>query len=102
MFKEIDADGSGTIEYSEFLMATMNESALVSQEKLRAAFKMFDKDGSGTISKDEIKEALGGLDEKIVDDIIKEVDSNGDGYICFEDFEKMLCKLFSITAIPST
>jgi len=30
MFKEIDADGSGTIEYSEFLMATMNESALLS------------------------------------------------------------------------
>lgn len=30
MFKEIDTDGSGTIEYSEFLMATMNESALMS------------------------------------------------------------------------
>jgi len=102
MFKEIDADGSGTIEYSEFLMATMNESALVSQEKLRAAFKMFDKDGSGTISKDEIKEALGGLDEKIVDDIIKEVDSNGDGEISFEEFEKMMSKMVSITAVPST
>lgn len=102
MFKEIDADGSGTIEYSEFLMATMNESALVSQEKLRAAFKMFDKDGSGTISKDEIKEALGGLDEKIVDDIIKEVDSNGDGEISFEEFEKMMSKMVSVTAIPST
>jgi calcium-dependent protein kinase len=35
---------------------------------------MFDKDGSGSISKEEIKEALGGLDEKLVDEIIKEVD----------------------------
>lgn len=99
MFKEIDVDGSGTIEYSEFLMATMNESALISSEKLRAAFKMFDKDGSGTISKDEIKEALGGLDEKIVDDIIKEVDQNGDGEISFEEFEKMMSKMVIATNI---
>jgi len=98
MFKEIDADGSGTIEYSEFLMATMNESALLSQEKLKAAFKMFDKDGSGTISKDEIKEALGGLDEKIVEDIIKEVDSNNDGEISFAEFEQMMSKMVSVTA----
>jgi calcium-dependent protein kinase len=63
MFKEIDTDGNGAIDYSEFLMATMNEAQLLSQEKLKAAFKMFDKDGSGTISKDEIKEALGQLDE---------------------------------------
>lgn len=60
---------------------------------------MFDKDGSGTISKDEIKEALGGLDEKIVDDIIKEVDQNGDGEISFEEFEKMMSKMVSATAI---
>lgn len=50
MFKEIDADDSGAIDYSEFLMATMTETQLLSKEKLQAAFKMFDKDGSGTIS----------------------------------------------------
>lgn len=77
-------------------MATMNESALISQEKLRAAFKMFDKDGSGTISKDEIKEALGGLDEKLVEEIIKEVDQNNDGEISFEEFEKMMSKMTSL------
>ena len=34
MFKEIDADDSGAIDYSEFLMATMTESQLLSKEKL--------------------------------------------------------------------
>lgn len=63
---------------------------------MRAAFKMFDKDGSGTISKDEIKEALGGLDEKLVEEIIREVDQNNDGEISFEEFEKMMNKMTSL------
>lgn len=63
---------------------------------MRAAFKMFDKDGSGTISKDEIKEALGGLDEKLVEEIIREVDQNNDGEISFEEFEKLMNKMTSL------
>ena len=45
---------------------------------------MFDKDGSGTISADEIKEVMGfdsSISRKVIDDIIKEVDENGDGVI---------------------
>jgi len=96
MFKEIDTDGNGTIDYSEFLMATMNETQLLSQEKLKAAFKMFDKDGSGTISKDEIKEAMGQLDEKLVEEIIREVDEDGNGEISYEEFEKMMNKMAAL------
>lgn len=62
---------------------------------------MFDKDGSGTISKDEIKEALGGLDEKIVEEIIREVDANNDGEISFEEFEKMMNKMVTVTQSPT-
>jgi calcium-dependent protein kinase len=58
---------------------------------------MFDKDGSGSISGDEIKEALGmtgdgTVDEKI-QDIMKQVDDNGDGEISFEEFKFMMKKL---------
>lgn len=59
MFKEIDIDGNGTIDYTEFVMATMNEKTFMTNEKLQQAFKMFDKDGNGTISPEEIKEVLG-------------------------------------------
>jgi len=58
MFKSVDTDNSGFIDYSEFVVAAMNESQLTTNEKLQAAFKMFDKDGSGIISPDEIKEVL--------------------------------------------
>lgn len=84
MIKNVDIDGNGCIEYTEFVMATMNEKNMVTNEKLTAAFNMFDKDKSGTITADEIKEVLGfdsSLSSKALDDIIKEVDENGDGVI---------------------
>ena len=57
---------------------------------------MFDKDGNGTISPDEIREVLGGnTSNKVIEDIIKEVDENGDGEIQFEEFVHMMKKLAS-------
>jgi len=82
MFNSVDIDKSGFIDYSEFVVAAMNEKNLLTNEKLQSAFKMFDKDGSGFISADEIKEILGfgkTLAEDVVNDIIKQVDVNGDG-----------------------
>ena len=89
MFDSVDTDGSGFIEYSEFIIASMNEKNVLTNEKLQAAFKMFDKDNSGSISADEIKQVLGfgqSLSEQAVNDIIKQVDENGDGEISFEEF----------------
>jgi calcium-dependent protein kinase len=98
MFAAVDTDGSGFIDYSEFVVAAMNESQLTTNDKLQAAFKMFDKDGSGIITADEIKEVLqfGGtntLNAQAIDAIIKQVDENGDGEISFEEFVAMMKKL---------
>ena len=93
MFNKVDADGSGEIEYSEFVIATMNEKNLLSNNKLQTAFKMFDKDGGGTISIDEIKQVLSfgqNLDEEVVNQIIKQVDANGDGEISYDEFANMM------------
>ena len=69
MFAKVDADGNGEIDYSEFVVATMNEKNLLSNNKLQTAFKMFDKDGGGSISTDEIKQVLSfgqNLDEAVI------------------------------------
>ena len=93
MFDKVDVDKSGEIDYSEFIVASMNEKNLLSNNKLQAAFQMFDKDGGGSISVDEIKQVLSfgkSLDEKVVMDIIKQVDDNNDGEISFEEFAQMM------------
>merc|ERR1712100_496293 len=95
MFAKVDADGNGEIDYSEFVVATMNEKNLLSNNKLQSAFKMFDKDGGGSISTDEIKQVLSfgqNLDEDVVNSIIKQVDANGDGEISFDEFAEMMLK----------
>tara|TARA_B110000305_G_C19207917_1_gene524428 strand:- start:106 stop:327 length:222 start_codon:yes stop_codon:yes gene_type:complete len=58
MFRKIDLDGNGTIDYTEFVMATIEEKNLVTTERLKQAFKMFDADGSGALSPEEIKKVL--------------------------------------------
>ena len=35
MFKRIDLDGNGTIDYTEFIMATINEKNLITDQRLR-------------------------------------------------------------------
>jgi calcium-dependent protein kinase len=95
MFAKIDADCSGEIEYSEFVVASMNEKNLLNNSKLQTAFKMFDKDGGGSISIDEIKQVLSfgqNLDEEVISQIIKQVDANGDGEISYEEFAEMMLK----------
>jgi len=95
MFDKVDADGSGEIEYSEFVVATMNEKNLLSNNKLQSAFKMFDKDGGGSISIDEIKQVLSfgqNLDEDVIKKIIDQVDADGDGEISFDEFAQMMLK----------
>lgn len=60
IFAQVDIDGSGEIDLSEFITASVNKNSLLQDEKLKAAFAYFDKDKSGEIDVGEIKEVLGG------------------------------------------
>lgn len=93
-----DADKSGAIDYSEWVVATINKNQLLSDDKMRQAFDLFDKDGGGSISSDEVKDVLGvgkKFDEKVWEEIISEVDIDGDGEISYVEFKSMMEKLLS-------
>ena len=92
-----DIDGSGEIDYSEWLIATSDKQNIINDQKLQTAFDFFDKDKSGSISVDEIKEVLG-VKKKLTDDniwneLIREADADGNGEIDFEEFKKMMSRL---------
>lgn len=96
MFDFVDTDQSGYIEYSEFVMATINEKKLLSTERLQAAFKMFDKDNSGNITPAEIKSVLSAdsnIPANVMKAIIDQVDENGDGEISFQEFVHLMTKV---------
>jgi len=88
----MDSDGSGSIDYTEFLAATMSRQQYLKKEVLWAAFRQFDKDGDGQIDKDELKEMLNQNEdcEAIAKIMIKEVDVDGDGKLSFEEFSAMM------------
>jgi calcium-dependent protein kinase len=58
IFKTIDTDNSGVINYTEFLAASIDKKIYLQEDKLRDAFKLFDEDKSGKISKSEISKVL--------------------------------------------
>lgn len=83
---------SGSIDYEEFLAATLNSRKLENEEQLLKAFEHFDTDSSGTISRDELKQALQkyGESEENITKLLKEVDKDGDGQIDYEEFRQMM------------
>ncbi|XP_054777969.1 calcium-dependent protein kinase 2-like [Prosopis cineraria] len=88
-----DVDGNGTIDYIEFISATMHRHRLERDEHLYKAFQYFDKDNSGYITRDELETAMtqhGMGDEATIKEIISEVDADNDGRINYEEFCTMM------------
>ena len=82
---QADIDNSGTIDYGEFLAATLHMNKLEREESLVSAFAFFDKDGSGFITIDELSQACQqfGLSDVHLEDMIKDVDQNNVGLLNF-------------------
>ncbi|KAL3850870.1 hypothetical protein ACJIZ3_012752 [Penstemon smallii] len=93
LMEAADVDGNGTIDYIEFITATMHRHRLERDEHLFGAFQFFDKDNSGYITRDELENAMkeyGMGDEGTIKEIISEVDTDNDGKINYEEFCAMM------------
>ena len=91
MVKEVDADGSGDVDFAEFLammLRKIDEADVV--KELRNVFSVFDKDSSGTIDLEELRTAIRAIGEALTDEDIETcmelADTSGDGEVDYDEF----------------
>lgn len=101
----VDVDRNGTIDYSEFISATINKTKLLTKERMKIAFDHFDKNKSGSINIQELKQLLDQgrhIDDSVWKAMIAEADINGDGEVSYNEFEKMMEGLINKAGSSST
>lgn len=83
---QADIDNSGTIDYGEFIAATLHLNKVEKEDHLFAAFSYFDKDGSGYITLDELQQACSefGMEDVQLEEMIREVDQDNVSTIIFQ------------------
>jgi calmodulin len=95
LINEFDTDGDGQIGFEEFLsMMEHKMKEKNSEEDIRETFQVFDKDGNGLISAPELWQVMTILGKnftnKEIDEMILEVDIDGDGQVNYEEFVAMM------------
>ncbi|OMO54524.1 Calcium-binding EF-hand [Corchorus capsularis] len=101
MLSEVDGDGDGCISLETLMNQVVGPACdePACEPELRETFDIFDTDHDGKITAEEL---MAFYREKIGDErctledcrrMIASVDRNGDGFVCFEDFSRMMKEL---------
>jgi len=95
MISEVDKDNTGKIEFNQFLDIFIRKMRVTDpQDELIDAFKVFDKDGNGFITASEFHHTMilqgNSYTVEEVQEMLKDIDTDGDGCINFLEFVKMM------------
>ena len=97
MITDIDKDGSGAIDFDEFLdMMTAKMSDKDTREDIAKVFNLFDDDGTGMITLKNLKRVAKELGETMTEaellEMIERADTDQDGEISPEEFYAIMTK----------
>merc|ERR1711881_332911 len=97
MVSDVDNDGNGTIEFTEFLqMMTGKMGEKDTREDIEKVFELFDNDSTNKISfrnLARVAEELGEtIDDEELQDMINQADRHGDGAINGDAFYRIMNK----------
>ncbi len=107
--KEIDQNGDGKVDVSEFVNMIEGGSkrdiickALIQRAGIRKAFEKYDKDGNGYITQDEFRRIVEdkyqtSLNACQVDSMMRQADADKSGKLDYEEF----LKAFSYFPVPN-
>merc|ERR1711872_961389 len=95
MVNQVDKDGTGSIDFPEFLMMmSLKIDSENAEDEMREAFQVFDGDGNGFINRQELACVMSNLGESLtpaeIQGMIDEADVDGDGQINYEEFYNMM------------
>jgi calcium-dependent protein kinase len=99
-FEQMDLDGSGTIDYTEFCAAGMGQFGIKQDDAVWAAFKSFDIDDSGEITKVNLEKILsdtGVLDawssdvcQEVAQEILNRFARTGTNAIQYKEWKELM------------
>jgi len=88
MIDTLQVEGTLELNWREFCAATVDKSMLMQEDKIRMAFNYFDRTHRGSISVRDLSTVFGS--DTQAQEIMGEIDANGDGLISYEEFHEMM------------
>jgi calcium-dependent protein kinase len=113
---QLDPTGSGVVEWTEFLAASLDKKQYLKEEICRAAFVRLDFDGDGLLSRKDLGRLLSdkdgmrdaGLTGATLGEMVDELeqimitsDVNNDGGVSFEEFMQLMADDGALPAITA-
>ncbi|KAL5263388.1 hypothetical protein ACHWQZ_G008678 [Mnemiopsis leidyi] len=94
-FDKYDTDKNGIIDFKEFLGLCMDLNTNESEKAIAQLFQAVDKNGDRTLSNEELRIGIANytgkpLEDKELNDLIKQLDIDGDGEISYSEFTNSL------------
>jgi len=98
VLKHVDNSKSGSINYTEFLIATIHRKDILKSHRLHSTFKLLDCNSEGFLTAERLDEIFNPGKQKDIniefwDEVIKEFDQSGNGKLSFEEFKDMMEKI---------